>query len=324
MPKTILVTGSAGFIGFHTAKKLLERGDSVIGIDNFNDYYNPQIKEDRNKILEQFENFKLCRGDISDIGFLDDIFSSNMIDVVCHLAAQAGVRYSIENPFAYERANMLGTLNIFEMCRKHNIHSVVYASSSSVYGNTKQTPFNEDMKLDKPISLYAATKKANELYAYVYHHLYGIKMVGLRFFTVYGPWGRPDMAYFAFTDSIINNQPVKIFNRGNQRRDFTYIDDIRDGIISSIDKIHEGLLDYEIFNLGNSTPENLLDFMGTIESALGKIAVKEMVDAQPGDVTETFADITKSKAMLNYNPKTPLSEGIPKFIEWYKGYYEVN
>jgi UDP-glucuronate 4-epimerase len=324
MPKTILVTGSAGFIGFHTAKKLLERGDSVIGIDNFNDYYNPQIKEDRNKILEKFENFKLYRGDISDIGFLDDIFSGNMIDVVCHLAAQAGVRYSIENPFAYERANMLGTLNIFEMCRKHNIHSVVYASSSSVYGNTKQTPFNEDMKLDKPISLYAATKKANELYAYVYHHLYGIKMVGLRFFTVYGPWGRPDMAYFAFTDSIINNRPVKIFNRGNQRRDFTYIDDIRDGIISSIDKIHEGELNYEIFNLGNSTPENLLDFMGTIESALGKTAVKEMVDAQPGDVTETFADITKSKAMLNYNPKTPLSVGIPKFIEWYKDYFKVN
>lgn len=324
MPKTILLTGSAGFIGFHTAKKLLERGDSVIGIDNFNDYYNPQIKEDRNKILEKFENFKLYRGDISDIGFLDDIFSGNMIDVVCHLAAQAGVRYSIENPFAYERANMLGTLNIFEMCRKHNIHSVVYASSSSVYGNTKQTPFNEDMKLDKPISLYAATKKANELYAYVYHHLYGIKMVGLRFFTVYGPWGRPDMAYFAFTDSIINNQPVKIFNRGNQRRDFTYIDDITQGIISSIDKIHEGELNYEIFNLGNSTPENLLDFMGTIESALGKTAVKEMVDAQPGDVTETFADITKSKAMLNYNPKTPLREGIPKFIEWYRDYFKVD
>lgn len=232
--KTILLTGAAGFIGFHTAKALLERGDKVIGIDNLNNYYDPKLKEARLKLLKKYPNFIFYKSDISE-----KIPVKEHIDVICHLAAQAGVRYSIENPFAYEKANMLGTLNIFEYARHNNIKSVVYASSSSVYGNTKELPFKETQQLDTPISLYAATKKANELYAHVYHHLFGINMVGLRFFTVYGPFGRPDMALFKFTDNIIKGNPIEVFNNGKMKRDFTYVADIVQGVIASIDKLIE-------------------------------------------------------------------------------------
>jgi len=321
MKKSILVTGSAGFIGFHTSKKLLERGDNVIGIDNFNDYYDTRLKADRNKILEKKSNFKLYMGDISTSWFMEKVFEENNIEKVCNLAAQAGVRYSIKNPFAYEKANNLGFLTILETMKEKKVKNIVFASSSSVYGGIKEVPFKETMNTNQPVSLYASTKMTNELYAHTYNHLFDIHTAGLRFFTVYGPWGRPDMAYFDFANSITNNKPIKVFNNGNQSRDFTYIDDIVDGVVSAIDKVQD--FNYEIFNLGNSHPVSLLDFISTIENSLGKTAEKIFVPAQPGDVQQTYADITKAKSLLNYNPKTSLQEGIPKFVEWYKDYYKV-
>src|SRR3989344_6466273 len=267
MSKRILLTGAAGFIGFHTAKVLLERGDEVIGIDNLNDYYDPRIKLDRLEILKRDSKFKFYKQNIED-----PIEIKEKIDIICHLAAQAGVRYSLENPFAYEKSNMLGTLNIFEFARHNNIKNVVFASSSSVYGNEKEFPFKETQKLDTPISLYAATKKANELYAHVYHHLFGINMIGLRFFTVYGPWGRPDMALFTFTKNILEGKPIDVYNNGKMKRDFTYVDDIVSGVLASLDNVET--LKFEMFNLGRGEQVELLDFINEIEKNLDKKATK--------------------------------------------------
>ena len=314
---TILITGAAGFIGFYCAKKLLQNGVNVIGIDNFNDYYDPKLKEARIKILEKLDGFKLYRLDFSDREKLSVVFKENKIDKILHLGAQAGVRYSLTNPFAYEQSNLAGTLNIFEGARENQIKDIVYASSSSVYGMNKKVPFSETDNVDHPISLYAATKKANELMAYTYHHLYGLNCTGLRFFTVYGPWGRPDMAYFSFTQAILSGKTIKVFNHGDLRRDFTYIDDIVEGVIKCIDNPFP----YEVINLGNNQPVALLDFIQTIEKELGQEAKKEMLPMQPGDVKETYADIDKAKKLLGYEPKTDIKEGINKFIKWYKEYY---
>lgn len=317
---TILVTGSAGFIGFHAVKKLLDRGDHVIGIDNFNDYYDPQLKEDRNKILEKYRNFKLYRIDFSDYKKLEQVFKKEKINKICHLGAQAGVRYSITHPFVYEETNLKGTLNLLEMARNYKIKDFIFASSSSVYGNNKKIPFSETDPVDTPISLYAATKKADELMAYTYHHLYGLNCTGLRFFTVYGPWGRPDMALFKFTRLIEQNKPIKIFNNGKHSRDFTYIDDIVQGVISALDKAHA----YEIINLGNNRPTDLLYFVKLIEKELGKKAKRKMLPLQAGDVEKTYADIKKAKKFLKFQPKTKIEDGVKKFINWYSKYYKFN
>ena len=320
--KTILVTGVAGFIGSHVAKALIDRGDKVIGIDNVNDYYDPKLKEAR---LKHFfgdtseESFVFYRQDFSNLEEMEKIFQKHKIDKIAHLGAQAGVRYSLENPFAYLKANIDGTIVIFEMARKHSIKDVIYASSSSVYGGNKKTPFSTEDNVEKPISLYAATKRSDELMAYTYHHLFGINMTGLRFFTVYGPWGRPDMALFKFTKNIAEGKPIDVYNFGKMKRDFTFITDIVDGTISAIDKSYP----YEIFNLGNSNTVELNYFIECIEKELGKKAEKNLCEIQPGDVPETFADIDNSKEKLGFDPKVKIEEGIKRFVEWYKGYYNV-
>jgi UDP-glucuronate 4-epimerase len=307
----ILVTGGAGFIGFHVAKALLERGDSVVIVDNLNDYYDPQLKKDRlAQISSQVTFYEI---DISDYKKLEEVFAKHCFDKVCHLAAQAGVRYSLENPFAYERANMLGTLNILELMRKYDIKDLVYASSSSVYGGNTKVPFSVEDSVDQPISLYAATKRANELYTHVYHHLFGLNCFGLRFFTVYGPWGRPDMALFKFVKAIKENKPIDVYNHGKMQRDFTYINDIVSGILLSLDKVQG----YDIFNLGNSNTVELLRFIEIIEQNLGKIAEKNMLPMQPGDVQTTSADIVHTKEVLGWEPKISIEEGIKRFIDWY-------
>jgi len=311
--KTILVTGAAGFIGFHTAKKLLERGDKIIGIDNLNDYYDVSLKEARLNILKKFQNFSFYKKDISE-----EIKVQEKIDSICHLAAQAGVRYSIENPLVYEISNSLGTLQVFEFARKNKIKTIVYASSSSVYGNNPHAPFKETMQLDKPISLYAATKKSNELYAYTYHHLFGINMTGLRFFTVYGPWGRPDMAPFKFTKNILEGKEIDVYNNGKMQRDFTYVEDIVSGIVSALDKEYA----FEIFNLARGESVELMSFIRAVEEAAGKKAKINFKPMQPGDVLLTSGDISKAKKMLDYNPKTSIGEGIKNFVNWYKEYYK--
>ena len=316
-----LITGCAGFIGFHLSKKLLEEGGFVIGIDNLNNYYDPQLKKERLKILEQYDNFSFSQVDIADYQELEKVFKEYSPEKVCHLAAQAGVRYSLTHPFVYEKTNMLGFLNILELMRKYKIKNIVFASSSSVYGGIKKIPFKEDMNINKPISLYAATKAANELYAYVYHHLYGINAIGLRFFTVYGPWGRPDMALFLFTKAILENKPIKVFNYGKMKRDFTYIDDIINGIVSSLNKVSK--LGYEIFNLGCSSQVKLMDFIKAIEEELGRKAKKNMLPLQAGDVPQTYADVSKAKQLLGYQPKVKIKEGVRNFIKWYKEYYEI-
>lgn len=312
---SVLLTGAAGFIGFHIAKTLLENGNQVIGIDNLNDYYSPKIKMDRLEILNKNSRFKFYKQNVED-----SIEIKEKPDIICHLAAQAGVRYSIENPLIYEKSNMLGTLNIFEFARKNKIKSVVYASSSSVYGNTKELPFNECQKLDSPVSLYAATKKANELYAHVYSTLFDINMVGLRFFTVYGQWSRPDMALFKFTKNILEEKPIDIYNYGKMKRDFTYVDDIVNGTLSALNKADS--LKFEIFNLARGQSVELLDFVEEIEKNAGKKAIRNNLPLQAGDVLETSADISKAKNMLDYNPKTSIKEGIKNFVEWYKEYYK--
>jgi UDP-glucuronate 4-epimerase len=312
----ILVTGSAGFIGFHTAKKLLDRGDKVIGVDNFNDYYDPKLKEDRNKILEKYKNFKLYRINFADYKKLEKVFQKEKINKICHLGAQAGVRYSISHPFVYEESNIKGMLNLLELARHYRVKDFIFASSSSVYGNNKKVPFSEKNSVDKPISLYAASKKADELMAYTYHHLYGLNCTGLRFFTVYGPWGRPDMAYYKFTSLIEQNKPIEIYNNGNHSRDFTYIDDIVDGVIKSLDKSYS----YEIINLGNNKPTELLYFIKLIEKQLGKKAKRKMLPMQAGDVEKTYADIKKAKKLLGFKPKIKIEKGIINFINWYNLY----
>lgn len=314
----ILVTGSAGFIGFHTAFTLLKSGNSVVGLDNFNDYYDPILKEARTTILNKFPHFKLYRGDLADLHLVEKIFAENKIDKVCHLGAQAGVRYSLTNPHAYIQSNLVGFTNVIDSAKRAGVMDFVYASSSSVYGDNKKTPFSVTDNVDHPISLYAATKKANELIAYTYHHLYHMNCTGLRFFTVYGPYGRPDMAYFSFTRDILEGKTIKVYNHGKMQRDFTYIDDVVDGIIKALDKSYP----YEIFNLGNNKPVKLGYFIEVIEKALGKIAVKEYLSMQPGDVLTTYADIDHSRKLLGYKPKTSIEEGIANFIKWYKEYYK--
>jgi len=317
----ILVTGGAGFIGYHVCQKLLESGKKVIIIDNFNNYYEPKLKEDRIKQLSDKsyndKNLSVYKADISNFNKIKDIIKKNPIDKICHLAAQAGVRYSITNPFLYEKSNILGTLNMLEIARQFKIKDFIFASSSSVYGNNKKFPFSESDSIDHPISLYAATKKSTELMAYTYHHLYGINCTGLRFFTVYGPWGRPDMSYMSFTKAILEGKPIKVYNNGDMQRDFTYVEDIVPGVVAALEKSYP----YEIFNLGNSKSVKLINFIKCVEKLLGKSAKKILLPMQQGDVLKTFADINKAKTMLGYNPKTDIEEGIRRFIKWYKEYY---
>ncbi|WP_300440097.1 NAD-dependent epimerase [Christiangramia sp.] len=332
----ILVTGAAGFIGFHLSKKLVEAGHNVVGLDNINNYYDPQLKYDRLKELgisekdaikfnnicksSKFKNFEFIRLNLEDRGNLPKLCASFRFDKVVNLAAQAGVRYSIENPEAYIDSNLVGFSNLLECCRQYKVSHLIYASSSSVYGQNKKVPFSTDDNVDHPISLYAATKKSNELMAYTYNHLYGFKTTGLRFFTVYGPFGRPDMAMFLFTDAIINNRPIKVFNEGYLERDFTYIDDIVEGVFQVI-KNSDNKKDYKLYNIGNSKPVNLLEFIHEIEKKLGILAKKEMLPMQPGDVVRTWADVGALEKDYNYKPSMSIKLGIERFIEWYKSYY---
>lgn len=312
----ILITGGAGFIGFHTAKALLERGDSVVCVDNFNDYYSPQIKKDRNQILESYQNYKLYNADITDYESLKKICRENQIDKICHLAAQAGVLYSIKNPFIYEKTNILGTLNLFQLAREFGISQVVFASSSSVYGNNIKFPSSESDPVDKPISLYAATKRSTELIAHTYHHLYGIRMIGLRFFNVYGEFGRPDMMPWKFTENIINGKEIILNNHGDTWKDYTYIADIVSGIIKALDSN----LNYEIINLGNHTPVHLKHCLEIIETEIGKKAIINSQPLPPGDVVKSYADISKAKKLLNWEPTTKIEEGLVRFVRWYRKY----
>ncbi|HMD69514.1 MAG TPA: NAD-dependent epimerase/dehydratase family protein [Chitinivibrionales bacterium] len=314
----ILVTGAAGFIGFHVCRRLLAEGNEVLGVDNVNSYYDPSLKEARLKILLGTKGFEFHRLDICEFDGLKEIVARRRPETICHLAAQAGVRYSITNPFAYQKANNEGFLNIIEIARNSAIKNFVYASSSSVYGGNTKLPFAESDRVDSPISLYAATKRSNELTAHCYSHLYGILCSGLRFFTVYGPWGRPDMALFIFTKAIIEGRPIDVFNEGRMKRNFTYIDDIVDGVLLAL--AHP--VPYEIYNIGNSRAENLMDFITAIERKVGKKAVVRLKPMQPGDVPATVADIDKL-SKLGYCPKTNISEGIGKFVEWYRQYYRV-
>jgi UDP-glucuronate 4-epimerase len=318
---TVLVTGAAGFVGFHVAKRLLRDGYRVVGFDNFNDYYHPALKEARAAILAEHSDFSMVRADLADLDAVRNVFAKFEIERVCHLAAQAGVRYSLENPYAYERSNLSGFLNILEMVRHSRIRRLVYASSSSVYGGNTKVPFSESDRVDSPISLYAATKKANELMAHCYSHLFGIQTVGLRFFTVYGPWGRPDMAMWLFTEAIRAGRPIHVFNFGDMRRDFTYVDDIVEGVCASL--FRDGLEPYEVFNLGNNHSENLLDMISTLEHELGATAKKEMLPLQAGDVPETTADIELAQRKLGFRPKTRIAEGIRTFVRWYDEHSEL-
>ncbi len=317
--ESALVTGSAGFIGFHLSRVLLEADHRVIGIDNLNPYYDVTLKRARLEILNGYDRFQFYKMDLQDIDGLKKVFSSQSPEVICNLAAQAGVRYSLTDPFSYQKSNLEGFLNILELAREFKIKNLVYASSSSVYGNNKKIPFSVADRVDNPISLYAATKKANELMAHAYHHLYGIPCTGLRYFTVYGPWGRPDMALFLFTDAILKGRPIDVYNYGKMRRDFTYISDVVDGTVTAMHRP----FDYAIFNLGNSHPVELMDFIGILEKELGKKAEKNMLPLQPGDVPETAADIRESKEKLGYEPKVTVREGIRSFVEWYREYYGV-
>jgi UDP-glucuronate 4-epimerase len=317
--QVVLVTGSSGFIGFSLSRKLLEEGRVVIGVDSMNSYYDVNLKNARLEILKAFDNFVFYEKDIQNMKALKAIFKEQKVDVICNLAAQAGVRYSLEDPFSYEKSNLEGFLNLLEIAREHEITNFVYASSSSVYGSNKKVPFSVDDRVDNPVSLYAATKKANELMAHAYSHLFNIPCTGLRYFTVYGPWGRPDMALFLFTDAILNNRPINVYNYGDMKRDFTYIDDIVAGTIAAIDKPAP----YEVYNLGNSKTEQLMTLIEILESELGREAEKNMMPMQPGDVKQTSADIQKSRDNLGFDPKTPLEEGIKKFVEWYRPFYKV-
>lgn len=318
----ILLTGAAGFIGFHTSLALLKRGDTVIGFDNMNAYYDPTLKQSRLEILKGMPGFSFVKGDLKNTDDLKKVFEllgSGPETRVVHLAAQAGVRHSIENPDIFLSDNVHGTNNIFECAKAHKVGGVIYASTSAVYGDNKESLFSESHKTDMPISLYGMTKKANELQAYCYWKLHGIKSTGLRFFTVYGPYGRPDMALFLFTSWALKGEPMKIFGQGKMRRDFTFVEDIVNGVIAAVDKNY----DYEIFNLGGGKTEELMDYVGALERALGITAKKEFLPMQQGDVVATSADISKAKKMLGYEPKTHIDVGVPKFVEWYREYYKM-
>ncbi|WP_044418041.1 NAD-dependent epimerase [Halarcobacter anaerophilus] len=347
----ILVTGTAGFIGFHLTKKLLQRGAEVVGLDNINDYYDVNLKYARleelgikkeeiedNKIVvsKTYPKHRFIKVDLADSKNIDELFKKEEFDAVCNLAAQAGVRYSIENPHAYIQSNIVGFLNILEACRHNNVKNLCFASSSSVYGLNKSQPFKTSDHTDHPVSLYAATKKSDEMMAHTYAHLYGICATGLRFFTVYGPWGRPDMAPMLFADAILNNREIKVFNHGNMSRDFTYIDDIVDGIIKVIDNPAKSdsnfdaknpnsslsSASYKIYNIGNNAPVNLMDFIQTLEKSIGKEAKKNFMPMQAGDVESTYADTTELIKTFDYKPNTKLSDGIEKFVNWYKNFYK--
>jgi UDP-glucuronate 4-epimerase len=324
--KVVVITGAAGFIGSHLAKRLLEEDCIVIGFDNLNDYYDVSLKESRLEILKGYDIFTFIKGDLANKEEVDAVFHTYYPNVVVNLGAQAGVRYSIENPEAYIQSNVVGFFNILEACRYNAVEHLVYASSSSVYGANKKIPFSTEDKVDKPVSLYAATKKSNELMAYTYSHLYGIPATGLRFFTVYGPYGRPDMAYYSFTKAILEGKPIKVFNNGDMYRDFTYIDDIVTGIVNVIKRPpvkDENGAPHKLYNIGNNKPEKLMDFIQTLEQCLGKEAIKEYFPMQPGDVYQTYADVTELMNDFDFKPDTPISIGLAKFVEWYREYYKV-
>lgn len=323
--KKVLVTGAAGFIGFHLAKRLLSLGASVCGIDNLNDYYDVSLKEARLAILEKEPSFTFVRGDLADEAAVTKLFEDFRPDIVVNLAAQAGVRYSIDNPRSYIRSNIVGFFNILEACRHYPVEHLLYASSSSVYGNQEKTPFATTDNVDHPISLYAATKKSDELMAYTYSHLYSIPATGLRFFTVYGPWGRPDMAYFKFTNKIVRGEPIQIYNHGDMLRDFTYVDDIVRGVKNMLcnpPKANEFGDRYKVYNIGNNKPEKLMDFIETLEKAIGREAKKEYLPMQPGDVYQTYADVTDLIRDFDFKPSTSIAEGLGRFAKWYKEHYE--
>lgn len=331
----VVVTGAAGFIGFHLAKRLLADGCRVTGIDNLNPYYDVQLKKDRLAILGSEKRFTFQKTDLAERQRVEEIFKSQIYDVVVNLAAQAGVRYSLENPHAYVDCNLVAFVNLLESCRHHGVQHLVFASSSSVYGANTKMPFSVHHNVDHPVSLYAATKKANELMAHTYAHLYGLPCTGLRFFTVYGPWGRPDMALFLFTKAILEGKPIKVFNHGKMQRDFTYIDDIIEGVVRVMGRLPApdpawngdrpdpgtSYAPYKNYNIGNNNPVELMTFIETIENALGKTAGKEMLDMQPGDVPATYADIDDLIEDVGFKPSTPLETGIERFVEWYKDYY---
>ncbi|MBN1118372.1 MAG: NAD-dependent epimerase [Bacteroidales bacterium] len=347
----ILVTGTAGFIGFHLAKRLLERGDEVVGLDNINDYYDVNLKYARlketgiekekieyGKLVQSisYSKYKFVKLNLEDKEQIDKLFTEEKFDKVCNLAAQAGVRYSIENPMAYVNSNIVGFVNILEACRHNNVKHLAYASSSSVYGLNETMPFSTHNNVDHPISLYAASKKSNELMAHTYSHLFALPTTGLRFFTVYGPWGRPDMALFLFTKAILEGNPINVFNEGNMRRDFTYIDDIVEGVVRVIDNPPAGNTEwtgakpdpgsskapYKVFNIGNSSPVKLMAFVSAIEKNIGKEAKKNLMPMQPGDVPATWADVSDLKEDLGYSPDTSVEVGVRRFVEWYREFYD--
>ena len=330
----ILVTGAAGFIGMHVARQLLERGDTVVGLDNFNDYYDPALKEARLAQLAPYANFRCVRGDVADAAALETLFAGEKFARVVHLAAQAGVRYSLSNPQAYVHSNLVGFANVIECCRRHAVEHLVYASSSSVYGGNTRMPFSPHDDVCHPVSLYAATKRANELMAHSYSHLFGLPTTGLRYFTVYGPWGRPDMSAWLFTRAILDGRPIDVFNHGKMRRDFTYVDDIAAGTVRVLDcvaTVNAGFdsdhpdpassrAPYRIYNIGNHQPVELLTFIETIEQALGRQAIKNFLPMQSGDVEATYADVEDLKRAVGFEPKTPLSDGVARWAAWYLDY----
>ena len=333
----ILVTGAAGFIGYYTSLYLLGRGDQVVGLDNMNDYYDVSLKQARLDQLLPHDNFDFVEMDLSDQEGMNQLFDEGRFDKVVHLGAQAGVRYSLENPHAYIDSNISGTMNILEGCRHHGVKHLVFASSSSVYGANTTMPFSIHHNVDHPVSLYAASKKANELMAHTYAHLYNLPCTGLRFFTVYGPWGRPDMAMFLFTKAILEGKPIDVYNHGRMRRDFTYIDDIVEGVVRTLDHVAEpnpgwsgdnpdpgtSAAPYRIYNIGNNNPVELMRLIEVIEEAIGKKAVKNMLPIQPGDVPATWADVDDLKNDVGFMPSTSIEEGVGRFVEWYKSYYNV-
>ena len=333
----VLVTGAAGFIGMHVAQILLARGDSVVGIDNLNDYYDPRLKHDRLARLTPHAAFRFTKLDVADRAGIEKLFADEKFERVVHLAAQAGVRYSLVNPQAYIDSNIVGFTNILEGCRHHKVQHLAYASSSSVYGGNTAMPFSEHHNIDHPVSLYAATKKANELMAHTYSHLFGLPTTGLRFFTVYGPWGRPDMALFLFTKAILEGRTIDVFNHGQMIRDFTYIDDIAEGVVRVLDRpaTADPLFDagapdparsnapYRVFNIGNNAPVKLMDFIEAIEAAVGRTAQKNFLPLQDGDVPATFADVSELTAWTGFRPGTPVSDGVRQFVRWYRDYHQV-